>query len=37
MRVESGSMPLPDVPGLGLELRPDLAAILHDLEQEVNR
>jgi L-alanine-DL-glutamate epimerase-like enolase superfamily enzyme len=37
MRVESGSVPLPDVPGLGLELRPDLAAILHDLEQEVNR
>jgi L-alanine-DL-glutamate epimerase-like enolase superfamily enzyme len=35
LHVEGGSMPLPDVPGLGLELRPDLAAILRDLESRV--
>ena len=35
LHVEGGSMPLPDVPGLGLELRPDLAAILRDLEARV--
>jgi L-alanine-DL-glutamate epimerase-like enolase superfamily enzyme len=32
MRVENGSLPLPDVPGLGLELRPDLSVILRTLE-----
>jgi L-alanine-DL-glutamate epimerase-like enolase superfamily enzyme len=35
LHVEGGSMPLPDVPGLGLELRPDLAAILRDLSARV--
>ena len=37
LQVEAGSMPLPDVPGLGLELRPDLAAILRDLEMRLER
>jgi D(-)-tartrate dehydratase len=31
LHIDGGTMALPDVPGLGLELRPDLAAILHEL------
>ncbi len=31
IRIEGGTMALPDVPGLGLELRPDLAAIIRGL------
>ena len=32
LRSRAAVMPLPDVPGLGLELRPDLAAILNNLD-----
>ena len=31
MRIDGGSMPLSDVPGLGLELRPDLDSVLRRL------